>query len=62
MAGVFEAVGVSVSVGTAVVGTGESVTIKVCVGDGVSEGVLVLKVGITVTPGVLVGTLGTYNF
>ena len=54
-------VGINVSVGIAVGGTGESVTMKmmVSVGMGVAEAVLVLKGGMTVMPGVLVGTLGT---
>ena len=57
--GVIEAVTVA---GTFVlVGTGDSVTIKVEVGDGVRLGVAVLKVGMMVMPGVLVGTFGTHS-
>ena len=57
--GVIEAVAVA---GTLVlVGIGDSVTMKVEVGDGVRLGVTVLKVGTMVMPGVLVGTFGTQN-
>lgn len=45
--------------GVAVAGTGDSVTMKVAVGEGVVLGVDVL--GITVIPGVLVGTFGTHK-
>ena len=55
--GVIEAVAVA---GTFVlVGTGDSVTMNVEVGDGVKVGVV--KVGMTVMPGVLVGTFGTHS-
>ena len=57
--GVIEAVAVA---GTLVLlGTGDSVTMKVEVGDGVRLGVALLKVGTMVMPGVLVGTFGTQN-
>ena len=56
------AVGMLVSVGAVVgEGAGVSVTGTVDVAGGVKLGVAVLKLGILVTPGVLVGTLGTYN-
>ena len=41
------------------VGTGDSVTMNVEVGG--SVGVAVLKLGMMVTPGVLVGTFGTHS-
>ena len=44
-----------------IVGTGESVTMKVEVGAGVRLGVAVGKLGMMVTPGVWVGTLGTQS-
>lgn len=51
-----------VSVGAVVgEGAGVSVTGTVRVGCGVKLGVVVLKLGMLVTPGVLVGTFGTYN-
>jgi hypothetical protein len=54
------AVGGLVFVGAVVdEGTGVLVTVKVKVGERVGLGVAVL--GMLVTPGVLVGTLGTYN-
>jgi len=54
------AVGGLVFVGAVVdEGTGVLVTVKVKVGGRVGLGVAVL--GMLVTPGVLVGTLGTYN-
>ena len=57
--GVIEAVAVA---GMLVfVGTGESVTMKVDVGCGVRLGVAVGKLGMMVTPGVCVGTLGTQS-
>lgn len=56
--------GTFVSVGAVVAegGTAVSVCTKVEVAGGVRLGVAVLKLGMVVTPGVLVGTLGTYNF
>ena len=57
--GVIEAVAVAGMF--VLVGTGDSVTIKVEVGDGVRLGVAVLKVGMMVMPGVLVGTFGTHS-
>ena len=61
--GVMEAVavgGIFVLVGAdVIVGTGDSVTMKVEVGCKV--GVAVGKLGTTVTPGVLVGTFGTQS-
>ena len=56
VAGMFVLVGAEVSVGT-----GESVTMKVEVGGWVRLGVAVLKLGIIVMPGVLVGTFGTQS-
>ena len=57
--GVIEAVVVA---GTLVlVGTGDSVTMKVEVGCRVRLGVAVGKLGTVVMPGVLVGTFGTQN-
>ena len=44
-----------------IVGTGESVMMKVEVGDGVMLGVAVWKLGMIVTPGVSVGTFGTQS-
>ena len=56
VAGIFVLVGMDVFVGT-----GESVMMNVEVGDGVILGVAVLKLGMMVTPGVSVGTLGTQS-
>ena len=51
--------GVNVAGMFVLVGTGESVTMKVEVGGGVRLGVDVGKLGTVVMPGVLVGTFGT---
>ncbi len=56
VAGMFVLVGMDVSVGT-----GESVMMKVEVGDGVMLGVAVSKLGMMVTPGVRVGMFGTQS-
>ncbi len=56
VAGIFVLVGADV-----IVGSGESVTMKVEVGDGVIVGVAVGKLGMIVTPGVWVGMLGTQS-
>ena len=56
VAGTFVFVGADV-----IVGTGESVTMKVEVGCCVGLGVAVLKLGTMVIPGVLVGTFGTQS-
>jgi len=63
MDGVNVAVGRLVFVGAVVAegGTDEAVIVKVEVGGGVRLGVAVLKLGMDVTPGVLVGTLGTQS-
>jgi hypothetical protein len=57
--------GVNVAVGRLVLvaegGTGELVAVKVEVGGSVRLGVAVLKLGMLVTPGVLVGTFGTQS-
>ena len=57
--------GVNVAVGRLVFvaegGTGEFVAVKVEVGGSVRLGVAVLKLGMLVTPGVLVGTFGTQS-
>jgi hypothetical protein len=55
--GVIDAVAVAVA--GMLVGTGDSVTMNVEVGDGVKVGVV--KVGIMVMAGVLVGTFGTHS-
>ena len=44
-----------------IVGTGESVTMKVKAGNNVAVGVAVEKLGMIVTPGVRVGTFGTQS-
>jgi len=51
--------GVNVAGMLVLVGTGESVTMKVEVGGGGRLGVAVGKLGTVVMPGVLVGTFGT---
>ena len=65
MAGVADGNGVIEAVAVAgmlvSVGTGESVILKVEVGDGVVLGVMVGKLGMIVTPGVRVGTFGTHS-